>query len=230
MDGPKILLVDDEPAYHSIIKALLAHANLTVDAVPDAPAAFRALRTQRYDLILMDIEMAGINGYRGASHIRGATDWSRRAPIIAFTAERPETGEQHFIARGFDGWLRKPLQTADLAALLARWSEVDLSALADHAIEDRLSLLVGAMEAHTILERFRANLTDAIAAIDAGANPRPFGHSVGGMAGALGMPALSAAWLVLQEGRTAAWPTVRWLTQEAISELGQASGHFASAS
>lgn len=116
-----ILLVDDEPAYHDIVRAILGRTGVALRAVRDAPAAFHALRGERYDLILLDIQMAGINGFRGLAHIRTAGEWTKKVPIIAFTALRPPEGERHFLERGFDGWLAKPFTAEDFDILLARW-------------------------------------------------------------------------------------------------------------
>jgi CheY-like chemotaxis protein len=216
-----LLLVDDEPAYHSIVKALLTRRGVTVDSVYDAPAAFCAIRSCRYDLILMDIEMAGINGYRGAAHIRHASDAMKGVPIIAFTTGRPATGERHFIDRGFDGWLQKPFCATDLLNLLGRWLDEDADPADTERAENSLSRLLGDDQAHQIMDRFRDSLIEAVSAIDAGADPRPYGHSIGGLASMLGLPALGEAWLVLENGRTAAWPTVRNLTLETIMTSGQ---------
>jgi len=121
MSNNMILLVDDEPAYHAIVEALLAKAGIPFHGVRDAPAAFQAVREHHYDLILMDIRMAGISGFRGAAHIRSASEWTRNVPIIAFTALDPPDGVSHFIARGFSGWLKKPFDAEAFEAMLSRW-------------------------------------------------------------------------------------------------------------
>jgi len=116
-----ILVVDDEPAFGEIVQALAVSAGIEVHTAPDAPAAFQAVREHHYDLILMDIRMAGISGFRGAAHIRSASEWTRNVPIIAFTALDPPDGVSHFIARGFSGWLKKPFDAEAFEAMLSRW-------------------------------------------------------------------------------------------------------------
>ena len=121
MERQQILLVDDEPTYHDIVRAILSRSGIDFHGVRDAPAAFQALRGNIFSLILMDIQMSGINGFRGMSHIRTTADWTKTVPIIAFTAQRPPEGERHFIERGFDGWLPKPFTAAEFETVLARW-------------------------------------------------------------------------------------------------------------
>lgn len=211
-DGNPILVVDDEPAYGEIVRALIARTGYAVDAAPDAPAAFQAVRLREYSLILMDIEMAGITGLRGAARIRQTADWTRRVPIIAFTAHRPPRGERFFLERDFDGWLPKPFTANDLFGLLKRWLSVEGSDVALSA-ETGLRQIMGREELDAAIARLRDGFAQAIAAIDAGADPGPYGHRLGGLSGTMGFATLSAAWLAL-EGRPRLWDTVRGLTLE----------------
>ena len=121
VERQRILLVDDEPAYHDIVRAILSKSGVTLHGVRDAPAAFHALRGDSFALILMDIQMPGISGFRGVAHIRTTAEWTKTVPIIAFTALRPPEGERYFLGRGFDAWLPKPFTAAELETSLARW-------------------------------------------------------------------------------------------------------------
>ena len=84
------------------------------------------------DLVLMDIFMPGIDGVTAAAEIRAAFEKRRagaddanalptRPPIVALTANAFPEDRQRYIAEGFDDYLAKPFDTADLAALLDRW-------------------------------------------------------------------------------------------------------------
>lgn len=127
-EDQRLLLVDDEPAYHDIVRAILGRSGIGFVGVRDAPAAFQALRGDQFSLILMDIQMSGINGFRGMAHIRTSAEWTKTVPIIAFTALRPPEGERHFLERGFDGWLPKPFTAQDFEMVLVRWlrSEIQI--------------------------------------------------------------------------------------------------------
>jgi two-component system OmpR family response regulator len=210
--GKPILVVDDEPAFGEIVRALIAGTGYGVDAAPDAPAAFQAVRLQEYSLILMDIEMAGITGLRGAARIRQTADWTRRVPIIAFTSHHPPRGERFFLERDFDGWLPKPFTATDLLDLLKRWLPVEATD-AVRAAEEGLQQIMGREQLNAVIARLRYGFAQAIAAIDAGADPAPYGHRLGGLSGTMGFTGLSTAWLAL-EGHPKIWDTVRGLTLE----------------
>lgn len=210
--GNPILVVDDEPAFGDIVRALIAGTAYGVDSAPDAPAAFHMVRLQQYSLILMDIEMAGITGLRGAARIRQTSDWTKKVPIIAFTSHHPPRGERFFLERDFDGWLPKPFTAEDLMALLKRWLPVEM---VDDAAATRegLAQVMGREQMDSMVARLRYSFAQAIAAIDGGADPAPYGHRLGGLSGTLGVPTLGAAWLAL-EGHPKIWDTVRRLTLE----------------
>ncbi len=213
-----ILLVDDEPGYHAIIEALLERQDIGFVGVRDAPAAFQAVRSSRYDLILMDIEMAGINGFRGASHIRSSADWTLTVPIVAFTAYRPPDALRHFLSRGFDAWLPKPFAATHLLAILSSLLGADYIRPAREEYGVELRKLLGEDCARGVAERLCSSLSAAIAAIDAGADPKTYGHNLGGLAGTIGLPELGVAWSTLADGNLRAWPTVRELSLEAIAD------------
>lgn len=212
-NGHPVLVVDDEPAFGGIVKGLLAGSGYAVDIAPDAPAAFQAVRLQQYSLILMDIEMAGISGLRGIVPIRQTADWTKKVPIIAFTAHRPPRGERYFLEHDFDGWLPKPFTAADLHGLLRRW--LPLEAIDEGAAtREGLEQIMGREQMEAMIARLRYSFAQAIAAIDAGADPASYGHRLGGLSGTLGLPALGAAWLALTGGHAKVWETVRRLTLE----------------
>jgi two-component system OmpR family response regulator len=211
-----ILLVDDEPAYHAMVSALLRHLPAAVDHAADRNDALRKAAARRYDLVLMDIQLGEDDGRAAAASIRAAADWARDRPILAFTSVHPPEGERHFIEHGLDGWIAKPFEARALIATICRHLGVDPAEIGTPPAGGQLAALLGEEGAASMIERLHANLAEAVAEIDGGADARPIGHRMGGLAGTLGFPALSAAWLSLQDDR-AAWPTVRALTLEAIA-------------
>jgi two-component system OmpR family response regulator len=156
MEERSILLVDDEPAYHLIISALLKDVGISVQGVPDAASAFQAIRGHRFSLILLDIQMAGIDGFRGVGHIRSASDWTRNVPIVAFTASNPADDESAFVQRGFDGLLAKPFCAADLVHLLR--CRLQDESIGRTMAKDPMALsdIVGSKTADVMLKRFHA--------------------------------------------------------------------------
>lgn len=219
MEKYGILLIDDEAAYHAIVTALLAPHGIGVATAADADAAFGAVAGTPAALILLDVQLGADDGRELVASLRRMRPWVAACPIIAFTTMRPNAGERYFIDRGFDGWLPKPFKAAELLALVGRRLGVDLRDRASGDGENPLIKLLGEEAAAGMVERLHAHLRDAVTAIDDGADPRPIGHRMGGLAGTLGFPALSAAWLSIQDN-SAAWPTVRALTLETLEPRG----------
>jgi len=217
MENYGILLVDDEVAYHAMLSAVLTPLGCSVNCVRTPDAALEAIAASRYDLIFMDIELGdGVDGYTAAARLRAdGANWIRDCPIIAFTTLKAVGGEAHFQDRGLDGLLVKPFTAADVIAAARRWLGREFSL--SPAKDNRLAALLGDEAAGEMVARLFASLDEAIAAIDAGAPAAGFGHKLGGLAGTLGFPVLSAAWLALQNGDSASWATVRALTLEATA-------------
>jgi two-component system, OmpR family, response regulator len=215
MEKYGILLIDDEASYHAIVTALLAPRGIAVVAVADAEAALAAVMRQQFALVLLDIQLGADDGRELVGSLRRMQPWLATCPIVAFTTMRPTAGESYFVDRGFDGWLAKPFRADELIGLVRRGIGADhVGDLADEGGNPLVKLL-GEEAARSMVERLHGHLAEAVKAIDDGADPRPIGHRMGGLAGTLGFPALSAAWLSLQDQGTA-WPTVRALTLETL--------------
>lgn len=218
MENYGILLVDDQPAYHAIVSALLEPRGGAVTGVADTAAALEAVRARQYDLILVETSMAEADGDGVAAAIRAAAEWAGTVPILAFTSDHPIGKDRYYAAAGFDGWFPKPFEAAELLmALQRRLGAERVGSIVIEPPGAELATLIGAEAAGAMIARFHAGLADAVAQIDAGADVSSPGHKLGGIAGTLGFPVLSAAWLSLQDGDGSAWPTVRKLTMEALA-------------
>src|SRR5690606_14728948 len=82
----RILVADDHEMNREITSAMLTLAGHEVDVVVNGDQALAAVRRQAYDLILMDIEMRGMNGIEAAGHIRRLDAPAGHVPMIAMTA------------------------------------------------------------------------------------------------------------------------------------------------
>ncbi len=113
-----VLLADDTPVNTVIVCAMLEKAGHKVKAVNSGAAALTEIETGGpFDILLLDMEMPGLNGPETAERIReteSRTAGRRRLPILALTANtRPEAVEA-CIAAGMDGHLAKPFDRQDL--------------------------------------------------------------------------------------------------------------------
>ena len=114
--GLKVLLAEDNPVNALLIRELLRRRGHNVRAVTTGTAAVAAVEDERFDLLLTDIHMPGMDGIEAARTIRANEEKQGRAriPIVALTADALETGRRACQDAGMDGFLTKPVDPAEL--------------------------------------------------------------------------------------------------------------------
>jgi len=120
--GLKVLVVEDNPTNQMIAVRLLETLGARVAVASDGLAGVEAAQAGLYDLILMDIQMPGIDGLEAARRIRALPAPASQVPIIALTANAMSHQKQAYLAAGMDGVVSKPLSPAALLAEIARLS------------------------------------------------------------------------------------------------------------
>ena len=120
--GKRILLVEDNELNREIATAILEETGMTIDYADDgdvAVAAIEAAPADRYDLILMDIQMPKMDGYTATREIRTLAD-NRKAniPIVAMTANAFEEDKQRAYKAGMNGHIIKPVSIEAIAKVL----------------------------------------------------------------------------------------------------------------
>jgi CheY-like chemotaxis protein len=112
----RILVAEDNPINMMLIRELLRRRGHAADEVATGTAAVQAMRDKRYDLLLTDIHMPGMDGIEAAKAIRAdeTAAGRSRTPIVALTADALEDGKQACQAAGMDGFLTKPVDPAEL--------------------------------------------------------------------------------------------------------------------
>jgi CheY-like chemotaxis protein len=117
----RILVVDDSETSRMVAKLMMEPTGLKVDLAFDGEEAVSKVKKGRYDAILMDCQMPGMNGYEATRHIRKLPGKRGRLPVIALTAN-VETG---FIgecyASGMTDHLCKPVQKTSLLAKISHY-------------------------------------------------------------------------------------------------------------
>ena len=114
----KFLIVEDNPANMTLAVFLLESAGHTVINATDAEAGLTLARDQHPDLILMDIQLPGMDGLEATSLLK--RDAATRAiPVIALTALAMKGDEERIRAAGCDGYIAKPLAYKDFLAVVA---------------------------------------------------------------------------------------------------------------
>ena len=112
-----ILLAEDNPTNQKVAMLMLARLGYAPDLAADGHLALVAVNKQRYDVILMDVQMPGMNGIEAMKAIRRRKG-TESPSIFAVTAEAMEGDEERLRAEGFDGYLSKPLAPHRLRNLL----------------------------------------------------------------------------------------------------------------
>jgi two-component system, cell cycle response regulator DivK len=118
MAGEPILIVDDNPANLKLARVVLKRAGYEIRTAADAEEALAALDTFRPRLILMDLQMPGMDGFELTRRLKGDRAQSGIV-IVALTAYAMRGDEEKALAAGCDGYLAKPIDTRTLASTVA---------------------------------------------------------------------------------------------------------------
>jgi PAS domain S-box-containing protein len=115
----RILVVEDNPANRYVAEALLAGMGCPATIVEGGQEALDRLQEEEFDLILMDCQMPGMDGYETTRRVRQLLE--RRIPIIAMTANAMADDRSHCLAAGMDDFLPKPFNRQALNTILCKW-------------------------------------------------------------------------------------------------------------
>ena len=119
----RVLVVEDNPVNRQLMRALVEVAGYTVDVAEDGEQGVAAAAATRYDLVLMDIQLPGIDGIEATRQIRALGAHYRTLPVIAVTAHVVSSQREWLLESGLDGYMQKPVFPRDLHRELARWAE-----------------------------------------------------------------------------------------------------------
>jgi two-component system cell cycle response regulator DivK len=114
----KVLIVEDNPANMKLATFLLQSAGHTVFSATDAEAGLTMARGEQPDLILMDIQLPGMDGLEATALLK-RDDATRDIPVIALTALAMKGDEERIRAAGCDGYIAKPLAYRDFLAIIS---------------------------------------------------------------------------------------------------------------
>jgi CheY-like chemotaxis protein len=126
MTGAPVLIVDDNPINLKLIKVLLLSEGYSVRTATDAEEALSTLAEFHPRLILMDIQMPGMDGLELTRRLKADPATSHIA-IVAITAYAMKGDEDKAKAAGCDGYVAKPIDTRALPGIVARYLEGSLA-------------------------------------------------------------------------------------------------------
>ncbi len=116
----RVLLAEDNAVNQQVARAILTKAGHRVDLAHNGYQAVEAVRSARYDLVLMDIEMPDLGGLEATRKIRALPSPQGEVPVIAVTAHALAGAREQYLAAGMTDYVSKPFNPPDLLAMLDR--------------------------------------------------------------------------------------------------------------
>jgi CheY-like chemotaxis protein len=118
--GPMVLAVEDNAVGLTILKRALERRQVKVDGATSGAAALTAASRCRYDLVLMDLQMPGMNGLETTQEMRKLPGYAA-VPILALTADFSDELRDRCLRQGMQAFLSKPVEAVQLWAVVSRF-------------------------------------------------------------------------------------------------------------
>ena len=122
MPKARILAVDDMEMNLKLLHTWLDHSPVSLTTSMSGQDAVNRCHSTEYDLILMDVQMPGMDGLQASRQIR-KTALNMGTPIIAVTAHAFKEEQERLLASGMDDYLPKPIEMGALLDLIKRWCQ-----------------------------------------------------------------------------------------------------------
>jgi len=235
--GAHILLVEDNAINQEVASEMIRHLGHTCECLANGAEAQGVVAEGRHDLVLMDCQMPGLDGYEATVRIRkweSENGEDSRIPIVALTAHAMKGDRERCLAAGMDDYLSKPLQADELAAMLTNWLGTTRRSPTSEAEADREAAIVARCSgnralAARLLRKFVSETAVEIAAISTALENGDPGqiaeaaHRLKGAAGSLALDASEAAAAELEklglEGNIAGAAGVMATLQEEVQRI-----------
>ncbi len=118
-----ILVVEDDLTSRRFAKDLLSYLGCEVSMAANGEESLRRLEEQRYDLVLMDLNMPVMDGFEATSRIRGKSSLNRDVPVVAMTALSNRQTEERCHESGMSDYVTKPMTVNSFEEVLRKWLE-----------------------------------------------------------------------------------------------------------
>ena len=116
----RILVVEDNPINRKVASRHIQLTNIPVDAVEDGKLAVEDVKKEKYDLILMDLQMPNMDGLTATKTIRQDLEMNDII-IVAMTAHAMKEDKQECLDAGMNDYITKPFKAAELYRVLLKW-------------------------------------------------------------------------------------------------------------
>ena len=115
----RILIADDKAGGRELVRAVLERCGYVIYEAADGIEALRAARNIHPDLIVLDLNMPGVDGFGVIRELRRDSDFAS-IPVLALTASAMQGDRERAIAAGFTGYISKPIGPSQLRAEVDR--------------------------------------------------------------------------------------------------------------
>jgi CheY-like chemotaxis protein len=117
LKNKKVLVVEDNKINQMITKKMLEKKSMLCEIIDNGEDAIETVKTNSYDLILMDVHLPGINGTIATKHIR---ELDSKTPIIAITAISLDENREMLLSYGMNDVITKPFHPEDFYSIIAK--------------------------------------------------------------------------------------------------------------
>ncbi|MBR1642778.1 MAG: EAL domain-containing protein [Butyrivibrio sp.] len=122
----RVLVVDDTPMNHVVIRELLKHTLLQIESARSGQECLEKQHSKKYDLIFLDYRMPNMDGIETLQAMKkDETSVNKDTPVIVLTANAISGARESFIREGFDDYLSKPIESDKLEEALVKYLPKD---------------------------------------------------------------------------------------------------------
>jgi CheY-like chemotaxis protein len=118
----RILLVEDNDSSRQLARMVLNGSGFDVDVAADGAEGLKKARSTLYDLVLMDVELPGMDGLTVTRMLKSDPK-TADVPVVALTANAMKGDEQEALAAGCSGYISKPIEVASFVQRIATYLE-----------------------------------------------------------------------------------------------------------
>ncbi len=206
LGGLRVLLVEDNQYNQQLAKALLTDAGVAVSIAEDGLDALSALESEKFDAVLMDMQMPKMDGLEATRKIRENPAWAE-LPIIAMTANAMTGDKESCLAAGMNDYLSKPLHYKAMYDTLARWTHRGGAALEEPLldVENAMARMGDQKLYRLMLGEFVSSQGESVCAIQDAldmhdkACAERLAHSLKGVAASVGAARLSESAMRMEQ-------------------------------
>jgi CheY-like chemotaxis protein len=125
--GRRVLLAEDNAVNRHLVVKILEKHGFSVVTVGDGRAAIAALERERFDVVLMDVQMPEMDGFEATAEVRRREqETGHRVPIVALTAHALKGDHEACLAAGMDAYLAKPIRPVELVAVIDQLTDASI--------------------------------------------------------------------------------------------------------